>query len=71
VAEPTLLLADEPTGNLDTKTGDEIMATLERLNLNQGVAVALVTHDREIASRARRQIQMRDGLIESDTGGAA
>jgi len=71
VAQPTLLLADEPTGNLDTRTGDEIMATLERLNREQGVAVAIVTHDREIAERARRQIHMRDGLIETDSAAAS
>ena len=64
--EPQLLLADEPTGNLDTRTGGEVMETLERLNAERGVAVVLVTHDREIADRARRQIYVRDGLIERD-----
>jgi putative ABC transport system ATP-binding protein len=63
VGEPQLLLADEPTGNLDTRNGAEVMALLERLNLEQGVAVVLVTHDREIARRARRQISVRDGLL--------
>ncbi|MFZ0323414.1 MAG: ABC transporter ATP-binding protein [Actinomycetes bacterium] len=67
VGEPWLLLADEPTGNLDSRTGEEIMATLESLNRERGVAVLLVTHDREVAARARRQIHMRDGLIESDS----
>jgi putative ABC transport system ATP-binding protein len=66
VGEPALLLADEPTGNLDTRTGGEVMETLERLNAEQGVAVVLVTHDREIAERAPRQIFVRDGLIEAD-----
>ena len=66
VGEPALLLADEPTGNLDTRTGGEVMDTLERLNHAQGVAVVIVTHDRDIAARATRQIQMRDGLIEHD-----
>jgi putative ABC transport system ATP-binding protein len=66
VGEPELLLADEPTGNLDTRTGGEVMETLERLNAEQGVAVVLVTHDREIAERAPRQIFVRDGLIEAD-----
>ena len=66
VGEPDLLLADEPTGNLDTRTGGEVMETLERLNAEQGVAVVLVTHDREIAERAPRQIFVRDGLIEAD-----
>jgi len=67
VGEPELLLADEPTGNLDTRTGTEVMETLERLNAERGVAVVLVTHDREIAGRARRQIHVRDGLLERDT----
>ena len=67
VGEPRLLLADEPTGNLDTVNGAEVMAILERLNAEQGVAVVLVTHDADIAARARRQIRMRDGLVESDS----
>lgn len=70
VAEPELLLADEPTGNLDTRSGNEVMAILESLNSDQGVAVALVTHDHEVADRARRHIRIRDGLIESDDGAA-
>lgn len=67
VGSPGLLLADEPTGNLDTKTGHEVMEILGRLNQQQDVAVVLVTHDPEVAARARRQIHMRDGLVESDT----
>lgn len=66
VGEPQLLLADEPTGNLDTRTGGEVMETLERLNAESGVAVVLVTHDRDIALRTQRQIYVRDGLIERD-----
>ena len=66
VGEPALLLADEPTGNLDTRTGGEVMETLEQLNAEQGVAVVLVTHDREISERSPRQIFVRDGLIEAD-----
>ncbi|MCZ3388120.1 MAG: ABC transporter ATP-binding protein [Actinomycetia bacterium] len=66
VGEPQLLLADEPTGNLDTRTGGEVMETLERLNAERGVAVVLVTHDRDIAVRTGRQIYFRDGLIERD-----
>jgi len=71
VGGPGLLLADEPTGNLDTKTGHEVMEILGRLNQEQDVAVVLVTHDPEVASRARRQIHMRDGLVESDSASAA
>jgi putative ABC transport system ATP-binding protein len=64
VGEPAVLLADEPTGNLDTVNGDEVMAILERLNKDRGVAVVLVTHEADIAARARRIIRVRDGLIE-------
>ncbi len=67
VGEPQLLLADEPTGNLDTRNGAEVMAILEALNAERGVAVVLVTHDLEVAERARRQVRVRDGLVESDT----
>jgi putative ABC transport system ATP-binding protein len=66
VGEPAVLLADEPTGNLDTVNGDEVMAILERLNKERGVAVVLVTHEADIAARARRIIRVRDGLIEED-----
>jgi putative ABC transport system ATP-binding protein len=67
VGEPKVLLADEPTGNLDTGNGTEVMALLDRLNGAGGVAVVLVTHEPEIAAHARRQIHVRDGLIERDT----
>jgi putative ABC transport system ATP-binding protein len=65
VGDPQVLLADEPTGNLDTRTGEEVMALLEALNTEQGVAVVLVTHDLDVAARARRQIRVRDGLLEA------
>ncbi|GAA2378057.1 ABC transporter ATP-binding protein [Nonomuraea africana] len=67
VGEPSVLLADEPTGNLDTRNGDEVMAILDRLNAESGVAIVLVTHEPEVAAHARRQIHVRDGLIELDT----
>jgi putative ABC transport system ATP-binding protein len=67
VGEPQVLFADEPTGNLDTRTGDEVMTILERLNDERGVAVVLVTHEADVARRAHRQLHVRDGLIESDT----
>ena len=69
VGEPQLVLADEPTGNLDTRNGADVLAILERLNAERGVAVVLVTHDAEVAVRARRQVRVRDGLIESDSAG--
>ncbi|MDQ1600027.1 MAG: putative transport system ATP-binding protein [Actinomycetota bacterium] len=64
VGEPGLLLADEPTGNLDTGSGAEIMALLDGLVRDRGVAVVVVTHDPEVAALARRRVRMRDGLIE-------
>jgi putative ABC transport system ATP-binding protein len=63
VTDPAVLLADEPTGNLDTVTGESVLALLEALNTESGVAVVLVTHDRDVARRAARQIVMRDGVI--------
>jgi putative ABC transport system ATP-binding protein len=63
VGEPRVLLADEPTGNLDTASGIEVLAILERLNSDRGTAVVLVTHDREIAARARRRVYVRDGRL--------
>ncbi|HSR32868.1 MAG TPA: ATP-binding cassette domain-containing protein, partial [Anaerolineae bacterium] len=63
VNRPTIVLADEPTGNLDTSTGAEIMALLRRLNREQGVTLLLVTHDPEAAGFADRVIQLRDGRI--------
>ncbi|MGV9302276.1 ABC transporter ATP-binding protein [Nonomuraea sp. NPDC003727] len=67
VGEPSVLLADEPTGNLDTRNGDEVMAILDRLNADSGVAIVLVTHEPDIAAHARRQIHVRDGRVELDT----
>jgi len=66
VNRPAIILADEPTGNIDTATGAEIMELLRRLNREQGVTLLLVTHDPEAAGFADRVIQLRDGRI---TGG--
>jgi len=63
---PSLLLADEPTGNLDTRTSHEIMETLVSLNRDQGVTVVLVTHESDIAAYAHRIVTMRDGMIIAD-----
>ncbi|HEY5892568.1 MAG TPA: ABC transporter ATP-binding protein [Chthoniobacterales bacterium] len=65
VNDPSIILADEPTGNLDSRTGEEIMALFETL-YQQGNTIILVTHEEDIAQHARRIIRLRDGLIESD-----
>jgi putative ABC transport system ATP-binding protein len=62
---PQLILADEPTGNLDTKTGNEIMKLLEELNKTEKNTVVIVTHELDIAKRTRRIIKVRDGVVES------
>ncbi len=63
IMEPKLILADEPTGNLDTKTGDGIMKLLRELNKEEGITIIIVTHEPDIASRAKRQIRIVDGKI--------
>lgn len=65
VNDPSIILADEPTGNLDSKTGEEIMALFEHL-YERGHTIILVTHERDIADHARRTVNLRDGLVESD-----
>jgi putative ABC transport system ATP-binding protein len=65
VNEPALLLADEPTGNLDSATSSEIMSVLTDLNHN-GQTIVLVTHEHDIAQYAKRQVHLRDGVIEQD-----
>ena len=66
VTRPSLLLADEPTGNLDTARSREIMDLLIRLNRNTGITVVMVTHEPDMAAYARRLIRFRDGLLEAD-----
>ena len=65
VTRPSILLADEPTGNLDSKTGEEIMGLLDILH-KQGNTIILVTHEEDIAAHAYRRVRIRDGHIESD-----
>jgi len=66
INRPKLILADEPTGNLDSKTSDEIMDLLQRLNREQGITIVFVTHDPEIAQYCSRVVHFRDGRIELD-----
>jgi putative ABC transport system ATP-binding protein len=68
VTQPSVLLADEPTGNLDSRSGEAVLALLEELNAERGVALAVVTHDATVAARARREITMRDGVIVASRG---
>ena len=63
VTEPALLLADEPTGNLDSATGEDIMGLLETLQAEQGTALVVITHEAEIARRASRTSDLRDGVV--------
>lgn len=63
IMSPDLILADEPTGNLDSKTGDEILDILEKLNKKTGVTVIIITHEKEVASRTNRKIYIKDGKI--------
>jgi len=66
VNDPDIILADEPTGNLDTKTGLEIVGIFQRLNLERGITVIYVTHAPDIAEFTRRIIRLRDGMLISD-----
>nr|WP_244872004.1 ABC transporter ATP-binding protein [Catellatospora sp. TT07R-123] len=68
ITEPAVLLADEPTGNLDSVAGEQVLSLLEELNAERGVALAIVTHEHRIADRAARQVVLHDGRITADTG---
>ena len=67
VNEPPILMGDEPTGNLDTKTSREVIELLEKLNEERKLTIILVTHDQEVARNARRTIVLRDGTVVCDT----
>jgi putative ABC transport system ATP-binding protein len=68
VTNPDTLFADEPTGNLDSKTTHEIMDLLRRLNSDRGISIIMVTHEKDVAAYAKRHIDVRDGLIAHDSG---
>jgi ABC-type lipoprotein export system ATPase subunit len=70
VNRPRLLLADEPTGNLDSRTSEEILEMFKQLNQSEGLTIILVTHDPGVAHHAKRVIRIRDGLIEGNEGAA-
>ncbi len=71
IAEPKLLLADEPTGNLDRQTGDEILEVLRRLNADHGLSIVMVTHDSAIAAGADRTVSLVEGRVQADKQAAA
>lgn len=67
VNDPSLILADEPTGNLDTKTGEIVLGTFQKLNKEHGRTIILITHEHDVAQYAERIVTLRDGLIVSDS----
>ena len=66
INEPSILLADEPTGNLDTRTSIEVMDIFQRLNMERGITVVLITHEMDIAEHGTRFVKFRDGRIQID-----
>ena len=70
INDPTLLFADEPTGNLDSKTSEEILALLVALNREHGRTIVIVTHEPDVARRCDRTVQLKDGRVLHDTGSA-
>ena len=66
--KPSILFADEPTGNLDGKSGREVLALLKRLGYELGITLVLVTHDQSVAEQAGRIIELRDGIVARDSG---
>ena len=71
VNDPAVILADEPTGNLDSKSGNEILKIFEALNRERGLTVVMVTHDPDVAARADRIVHLLDGRVSNETSGAA
>jgi putative ABC transport system ATP-binding protein len=69
VNQPSIILADEPTGNLDSKSGAEIMTIFQRLNEEDGITIVLVTHEEDIAEHTKRTVRLADGVIVLDQPG--
>jgi putative ABC transport system ATP-binding protein len=69
VGRPAIVLADEPTGNLDTATGAELIALLRELHAEDGTTIVVITHDQDVAAMLPRRIEIRDGRIERDSHG--
>lgn len=68
INRPSIIFADEPTGNLDTHSGEEILGLLHELNEVDGTTILVITHEREVAAAMRRQVEIRDGLVTHDSG---
>ena len=68
VNSPAIILADEPTGNLDSRSGDEVIGIFHRLHEEKGITVVMVTHDEEISAQAQRIVRLRDGLVVDEVG---
>jgi putative ABC transport system ATP-binding protein len=66
IGEPSIILADEPTGNLDTRTSIEVMGIFQRLNVERGITIILITHELDIAEYGTRLVRFRDGKIQVD-----
>jgi putative ABC transport system ATP-binding protein len=71
VSDPAIIMADEPTGNLDTESGDEVMEILHRLHAERGITVVMVTHDEELGVQAERIVRLRDGVIVGQESGGS
>jgi putative ABC transport system ATP-binding protein len=67
INNPSILLADEPTGNLDSRTSVEVMGLFQRLNIERGITVVLITHEPDIAEYGTRIVAFRDGVVKADT----